>query len=65
MKKTTNSDLGSEFLAIYNETRNMLRKILGVNKDFVYVLTGEALLGLEVSIANTVKNDTKVLVIAN
>ncbi|MEM4953622.1 MAG: alanine--glyoxylate aminotransferase family protein, partial [Desulfurococcaceae archaeon] len=65
MKETTNPDLDPEFLTIYNETRDMLRKILGVYKGSVYIMTGEAMLGLEAAVANTVRNGTKVLVVAN
>lgn len=64
-KRTTNPDLDPEFLRVYNETRSMLRDILNVKKDSLYIMSGEAMLGLEAAIANTVRNGTKVLVIAN
>jgi Serine-pyruvate aminotransferase/archaeal aspartate aminotransferase len=65
MRKTTNPDLDPVFLSVYNETREKLKLILNVKKGSVYVMTGEAMLGLEAAIANTVKNGTKVLVVAN
>ncbi|MEM4527739.1 MAG: alanine--glyoxylate aminotransferase family protein [Desulfurococcaceae archaeon] len=65
MRETTNPDLDPEFLEIYNETRSMLRRLLGVYKGSLFIMTGEAMLGLEAAIANTVMNGTKVLVVAN
>lgn len=65
MRETTNPDLDPEFLEVYNETRSMLKTLLGVSSGSIYVMVGEAMLGLEAAIANTVRRGTKVLVIGN
>lgn len=65
MKESTNPDLDPDFLRVYNETREKLKHVLNVREGSIYVMTGEAMLGLEAAIANTVKDGTRVLVIAN
>lgn len=64
-KETTNPDLDPNFLKRYDEVRGKLRNLLGVEKSSLYVMLGEAMLGLEAAIANTVARGTKVLVISN
>ncbi|MEM3980672.1 MAG: alanine--glyoxylate aminotransferase family protein [Ignisphaera sp.] len=65
LKETTNPDLDPEFLDVYNNVRGKLKRLLGVNTSDIYIMVGEAILGLEIAIANTVKPKDKVIVIAN
>lgn len=65
LRETTNPDLDEDFLTTYNETRDLLKKLIGVGNSSLYIISGEAILGLEAAIANTVKNDDKVVVISN
>jgi len=65
MKETTNPDLDPEFLEIYNNSRLILRELLGVRKGSLYIMAGEAMLGLDVALANTIVNETKTLIVGN
>lgn len=65
IKKTTNPDLDPEFLELYNSARSKLRRLIGADKADLYVWVGEAMLGLDAAVANTVKEGTKVLVVDN
>ncbi|MFB6491437.1 MAG: pyridoxal-phosphate-dependent aminotransferase family protein [Thermoproteus sp. AZ2] len=64
-RETTNPDLDPAFLELYNSVRARLRDLLGARKAKLYVWVGEAMLGLDAAIANTVKEGTKVLVVDN
>jgi alanine-glyoxylate transaminase/serine-glyoxylate transaminase/serine-pyruvate transaminase len=61
----TNPDLDPEFASLYKGVVSKLRKLLGASRSDVYVMVGEAMLGLEAAIANLVKRGDKVLVVAN
>ncbi len=63
--ESRNPDLDPSFLEFYNSVRNKLRKLLGAERANVYVMVGEAIMGLEAAIANIMKPGDKVLVIAN
>jgi len=65
MKETTNPDLDPEFLEIYNNSRLILRELLGVRKGSLYIMAGEAMLGLDAALANTIVNETKTLIVGN
>ena len=65
MKETTNPDLDPEFLEIYNDSRLILRELLGVRKGSLYIMAGEAMLGLDAALANTIVNGTKTLIVGN
>ena len=65
MKETTNPDLDPEFLEIYNNSRLILRELLGVRKGSLYIMAGEAMLGLDAALANTIANGTKTLIVGN
>lgn len=65
MKETTNPDLDPEFLDIYNNARDMLKELLGIRKSSLYIMVGEAMLGLDAALANTIVKGTKALVIGN
>ncbi len=65
LRETTNPDLDTEFLNIYNETRNYLKELIGATNSSLYVMSGEAILGLEAAIANTVRRGDKVVVVSN
>jgi len=64
-KETTNPDLDPEFMEVYEGVRSKIKDLLNARKCDVYVMLGEAMLGLEASIANLVARGDKVLVIAN
>jgi len=64
-RETTNPDLDPEFAELYEETRRMLKTVLGAEKSSLYVMVGEAMLGLESALANSVGRGTKVLVVGN
>lgn len=64
-RETTNPDLDPEFLNEYNKVRGMLKDLLGAHSASIYVMVGEAVLGLEAAVANLVKPGCKVLVVAN
>ncbi|MEM4672691.1 MAG: alanine--glyoxylate aminotransferase family protein [Sulfolobales archaeon] len=65
LRETTNPDLDPEFIDVYNRVRDMLGRLLGVRSSSLYIMSGEAMLGLEAAIANTVKPGDKIMVIAN
>ena len=65
LRETTNPDLDPGFLDTYNRVRDMLKKVMGVTASSIYILLGEAILGLEAAIANTIKQGDKVIVVAN
>jgi len=65
MKESTNPDLDPEFLKIYNDSRLILRELLGVRKGSLYIMAGEAMLGLDAALANTIVNGTKTLIVGN
>jgi len=64
-RESTNPDLDPEFLEKYNHVREMLKKLLNTVNGSVYIMVGEAMLGLEAAIANLLNPNDKVLVIAN
>ncbi|MEL9990369.1 MAG: alanine--glyoxylate aminotransferase family protein [Thermoproteus sp.] len=65
IKKTTNPDLDPEFLKLYNSVRAKLKRLIGADRADLYVWVGEAMLGLDAAVANTVREGTKVLVVDN
>lgn len=65
LRETTNPDLDPSFMEFYEGLRGKLRKLLGAERSSLYVMVGEAMLGLDAAIANTVKRGTKVLVVSN
>ncbi len=65
IRETTNPDLDPSFLELYNNVRGKLQKLLNAEKSHIYVMAGEAIMGLEASIANTMKPGDKVIVVAN
>ena len=65
VRESINPDLDPSFLELYNGVRDKLRRLLGASKADVYVMAGEAMIGLEAAIANTVKPGDKVVVVAN
>ncbi len=65
VRETTNPDLDPEFLELYNSTRSKLKKLIGAEKADLYIWVGEAMLGLDAAVANTVREGTKVLVVDN
>ena len=46
-KETTNPDLDPEFLEVYEGVRSKIKDLLNARKCDVYVMLGEAMLGLE------------------
>jgi alanine-glyoxylate transaminase/serine-glyoxylate transaminase/serine-pyruvate transaminase len=65
IRETTNPDLDPSFLELYKNVRGKLQKLLNAEKSHIYVMAGEAIMGLEASIANTMKPGDKVIVVAN
>ncbi len=61
----TNPDLDPSFMEIYNQTREMFKKLIGGEGSDLYIMVGEAMLGLESAVANTVARGDRVLVVAN
>ncbi len=59
-----NSDLDSNFYEIYKKTTVKLQQLFQTKNDCI-ILAGEAILGLEASIASLIEQDDKVLCIAN
>jgi alanine-glyoxylate transaminase/serine-glyoxylate transaminase/serine-pyruvate transaminase len=64
-RESTNPDLDPEFLEKYNHVREMLKRLVNAVNGSVYIMVGEAMLGLEAAIANLLNPNDKVLVIAN
>ncbi|PMP88766.1 MAG: alanine--glyoxylate aminotransferase family protein, partial [Caldisphaera sp.] len=65
LTKAKNTDLDEEFIDFYNNLRKKFFKLLNIKKGDLYIMLGEAMLGLETAISNTVKEKEKVLVIDN
>jgi alanine-glyoxylate transaminase/serine-glyoxylate transaminase/serine-pyruvate transaminase len=65
VRETTNPDLDPRFFEEYRETVDMARRLIGAEQGRVYIWAGEAMLGLEAAVANSVKPGTKVLVVDN
>lgn len=65
VRETTNPDLDPQFFQIYREAVDMLRPLTGAWRGRIYVWAGEAILGLEAAVANSVKKGAKTLVIDN
>jgi alanine-glyoxylate transaminase/serine-glyoxylate transaminase/serine-pyruvate transaminase len=64
MLRSINPDLDKGFFRIYNETVEMIKRLIKWNGD-VYIMSGEGMLGLEASIANTVREGDRVLSLSN
>ena len=64
-RRTTNPDLDPGFMELYRSVVSKLSRLLGASRSSVLVMLGEAMLGLEASIANLVRRGDKVLVVAN
>ncbi len=54
MIRSVNPDLDRDFFKIYDETAEMIKRIINWEGD-VYIMSGEGMLGLEAAIANTVR----------
>ncbi len=65
IREETNPDLDPGFLELYREVSRKLKKLLGIDKGSLYIMVGEAMLGLEAAIANIVRRGDKVIVVAN
>lgn len=65
IRESTNPDLDPSFLELYNKVRGKLARLLGVTRGSIYVMTGEAMIGLEAAIANTLRRGEKAIVVAN
>jgi len=65
IREVVNPDLDPSFMELYNEVVEKLRRLLNASGYDIQVLLGEAMLGLEASIANLIKPGDKVLVVAN
>ncbi|MDP8024087.1 MAG: pyridoxal-phosphate-dependent aminotransferase family protein [Nitrososphaeria archaeon] len=64
MLRSVNPDLDEAFFRTYNETVEMIKKIINWEGD-VYIMSGEGMLGLEAAIANTIKEGDRVLSLSN
>ena len=65
LRESTNPDLDPSFLEFYNSVRRKISKLLKASKADIYIMVGEAILGLEAAIANTMRRGDKVIVVAN
>lgn len=65
IRETSNPDLDPQFLQVYNETRELLKELIGARRSSLYIMCGEAILGLEAAVANVVRRGDKVVVISN
>ncbi len=65
MRESTNPDLDPSFLELYNEVRGKIKRLLKADRSSVYMMVGEAIMGLEAAIANTMRPGDKVIVVAN
>jgi len=63
--KAKNTDLDEEFIVFYNNLRNKLKNLINMKKGDVYIMLGEAMIGLETAISNTINQGDKVLIIDN
>ncbi len=64
-RKTTNPDIDRDFYYTYSDVVLKLKKLLGADRSSLYVLAGEAIMGLEIAISNIVKKGDKILVLSN
>ncbi len=64
-RETTNPDLDPGFLRVYEGVRGKLRELLKAGRSDLYVMAGEAVLGLEAAIANLLRPGDRVVVVAN
>jgi alanine-glyoxylate transaminase/serine-glyoxylate transaminase/serine-pyruvate transaminase len=64
-RETTNPDLDPDFLSFYNRVRGKVKDLISAQRSDVYLMVGEALMGLEIAIANMVRKGDRVVVIAN
>jgi len=64
-RENTNTDLDPDFLSFYNSVRGKIKRLISAGNSDVYLMVGEALMGLEIAVANTVRRGDKVVVIAN
>ncbi len=64
MQRTINPDLDQEFFKLYNSLSEKIKKIIN-HSGSLYIMSGEGMLGLEASIANTIKKGDKVISICN
>ncbi len=65
LRRGTNPDLDPGFFSLYEGVRNGLGRLLNALRSNVYIMSGEAMLGLEAAVANTIKKGDKVLVVSN
>lgn len=65
MRETTNSDLDPDFLSFYQDLRSRASRLFGASRSRVYLMIGEAMLGLEAAVANLVSRGDKVVVVDN
>lgn len=65
IREETNPDLDPAFLELYRSVSDKLKRLLGISRSSLYIMVGEAMLGLEAAIANIVRRGDKVIVIAN
>jgi len=61
----TNPDLDPDFFESYLETVNNYNKLVGAENATTFLLSGEAILGLEAACASFIEDGDKVLCIAN
>jgi len=65
LRPETNSDLDPEFLSFYNDLRSRAARLFGASRSRVYLMIGEAMLGLEAAVANLVSRGDRVIVVDN
>jgi alanine-glyoxylate transaminase/serine-glyoxylate transaminase/serine-pyruvate transaminase len=65
LRPETNSDLDPDFLSFYSDLRSRAARLFGAAKSRVYLMIGEAMLGLEAAIANLISRGDKVIVVDN
>ena len=65
VRGVTNPDLDPGFLELYKSLVEKLGRILGARRSSVFVMLGEAMLGLEAAIANLIRRGDRVLVVDN
>lgn len=63
-EKTTNPDIDIDFVEFYKKTCEKFGNIIGTKND-VYILSGEGILGLEMTCASLTEKGDRVLVIDN
>lgn len=61
----TNSDLDPDFLSFYQDLRSRASRLFGASRSRVYLMIGEAMLGLEAAVANLISRGDKVIVVDN